>query len=95
MINKGTIVNNVSAILKSVALFPNNSLWVNFSAKMVIEPPACSNEAQKKTVKTEKINTAIILSRTIFGAKLSFAALSFDSCLEADVGFKPISPKIF
>ena len=35
-------------------------------AKRVNEVPACSNAAQKKTVKRQKIAKAIILSRTIF-----------------------------
>jgi hypothetical protein len=61
-----------------------------FSAKIVIEPPACSNEAQKNTVKTEKINTAIILSELHLQV-FSAAAFSFDFCLDAAVGFKPIS----
>jgi hypothetical protein len=74
--NKGIIVNKASAILNNEALLPNNFLCVNFSAKIVIEPPACSNEAQKNTVKTEKINTAIILSRTTFTGVFSAAAFS-------------------
>jgi hypothetical protein len=37
-----------------------------FSAKMVIEPPACSNEAQKNTVKTGKKLTAIIHPQLLF-----------------------------
>jgi hypothetical protein len=57
---------------------------------MVIEPPACSNDAQKKTVeKSHRYNF-----RERYLAKFTFAALSLDSCLEANVGFKPISPNI-
>jgi hypothetical protein len=71
---------------------PNNFLCVNFSAKIVIEPPACSNEAQKNTVKTEKINTAIILSLNYIYRSILCSSFLFDFCLDAAVGFKPISP---
>ena len=88
------IVNRASAILKIEALDPKSSLCVYFSAKIVIDPPACSKAAQKNTVNTENINTAIIRSRITLGAVFSAAAFVFDACLDSADGFKPIAPNI-
>jgi hypothetical protein len=50
-----------------------------FSAKIVIDPPACSKAAQKEYSKHRKIKTAIIRSRTTFGAVFSAAAFALDA----------------
>ncbi|CAI8285611.1 MAG: Uncharacterised protein [Flavobacteriales bacterium] len=62
----GTNVMIVFAALKIVAASPINVRWVKSLAKMVIEPPACSNAHQKKIVKMEKIIITNSRSNSVF-----------------------------
>ena len=63
--NKGTIVTEISIILKISAELPSKNLSVKSLVYKGKDPAPCSNAAQKKTVKRQKIVKTIILSLTI------------------------------
>ena len=63
--NNGTIVTEISTILKISAELPSKNLSVKSLVYKGKEPAPCSNAAQKKTVKRQNIVKTIILSRTI------------------------------
>ena len=63
--NNGTIVTEISTILKISAELPTKNLSVKSLVYKGKEPAPCSNAAQKKTVKRQNIVKTIILSRTI------------------------------
>ena len=63
--NNGTIVTEISIILKISAELPSKNLSVKSLVYKGKEPAPCSKAAQKKTVKRQKIVKTIILSRTI------------------------------
>ena len=65
MIINGITVTNRSMILKILAEFPSKILFVESRVNIGRDPAPCSNAAQKKIVKNEKIEKAIILSLTI------------------------------
>ena len=92
----GTNVIMVLATLKIMDASPTKARWAKFLAKMVIEPPACSNAHQKKMVKME--NTMITKSRstsTLVSPALEVSADLAVCALANFFGGKPIVPKIF
>ena len=63
--NNGTIVTEISTILKISAELPSKNLSVKSLVYKGKEPAPCSNAAQKKTVNKQNIVKTTILSRII------------------------------